>query len=366
MKMFILITLIFLSAKNAFALLPFDDATSPELITSARALAMGNAYMSKADDGWAAFYNPAGLGTARGLKVHLMNLHIESNTGFLNITGQGGIQDSIGKYSEAFQPTALRQLHVDDPGNLSHARLNLFPNITYRGFTLGYMYSQQNRSRLKSVSDSFEIAERIDSGPVFALSTSLFGGILKFGASATYLTRRQLQKDFAANEAVSIDKEVDYTGGSMTHIVAGTRITLPFKFLPTFSAVLRNSSNTQWDSPSFSGTPDRIPQTVDYGFSITPNLGRTFRMHIEVNIKDAGDRYTDVSAYRKLMAGIEFDYMRAMFVRFGYGDGWGSAGIGVRNDKFMFDLTTYAQEASDDGTREDEDRRFILSISSGI
>jgi hypothetical protein len=194
----------------------------------------------------------------------------------------------------------------------------------------------------------------------------LFGGVVKFGASAIYLTRKELQKDFAPTDTVSVDEDVDYRKGSMTHITAGTRITLPFTYLPTFSVVLRNSSQTEFDSPELGGAPETIPQTLDYSFSLTPHLSRTIRMHWEIAMKDAGDKYDNVPSQRKLMTGLEFDYMRKMFVRFGYGDGWGSGGIGVRNKSFAFDLTTYAIEGSDDGVREEEDRRYILSISGGF
>ena len=56
------------------------------------------------------------------------------------------------------------------------------------------------------------------------------------------------------------------------------------------------------------------------------------------------------------------------FFRLGYGDGWGSGGIGVRNENFIFDLTTYAIEGdeTENAFREDEDRRYILSFSSGF
>ncbi|MBT4790869.1 MAG: hypothetical protein HON90_04810 [Halobacteriovoraceae bacterium] len=356
---------IFLS-QSAWALVPFEDAVSPELITSARALALGNAYMSKVDDAWSAFYNPAGLGTVRGLQIHLTNLHLETNNGFLNVTSNGAFTDSLSKYTDAFKPDGLRSLHAAKPGNLSHARFQTFPNITFRGITLGYMYSQQNRARLQSLNDSFEISERVDSGPVMALSASLFGGIVKFGATVIYLTRKELQKDFLSTDPITVDSSVDYKKGTMTHITSGFRLTMPFAGLPTFSAVLRNSSATEFDSEELGGLPDEIPQTVDYALSITPNLGRTIRLHWEIAQKDVGDRYDTVPAQRKLMTGIEFDYMRKMFVRFGYGDGWGSSGIGVRNKDFSFDLTSYAIEASADGVREDEDRRYILSISAGI
>lgn len=358
--------LTFLISMPSWAILEFEDAANPELVTSARALAMGNAYMGKVDDGWAAFYNPAGLGSVRGLQFHLGNIHLETNSGFLNITSNGAFTDALSKYQDAFNPTKLRGLHTDNPGNLAHARLQLFPNMTYRGITIGYMYVQQNRSRLQTLASDLELADRVDSGPVIAFSASLFGGIIKFGATAIHLTRSQLQTDIANDGSVDISKENDYTKGTMTHLTAGTRITLPFRALPTLSMVVRNSSNSDWYDPDYTGAPDKIPQTVDYSFSITPNLSRTIRMHMEVGRKDAGDRYNTIPSSRKTVGGIEFDYMRKMFFRLGFGDGWGSTGIGVRNKSFAFDLTSYAIEASGDGYREDEDRRYIMSISRGF
>ena len=171
MKLLVL-TFLFLSHQT-LALIPFEDAVSPELVTSARALAMGNAYMSKVDDGMSAFYNPAGLGTVRGLQLHPINFHAETNDGFLKVTGKGAFADTISNYTKSFDTTALRQLHVDNPGNLSHARLNLFPNVTYRGVTIGWMYAQQNRSRLKTAASDFEVSQRTDWGPVMALNLPL-------------------------------------------------------------------------------------------------------------------------------------------------------------------------------------------------
>ena len=65
------------------------------------------------------------------------------------------------------------------------------------------------------------------------------------------------------------------------------------------------------------------------------------------------------------MGGFEIDWSRKMFLRLGFGDGWGSGGIGVRNNSFMFDMSTYAIEQSADGYREQEDRRYVLSIARG-
>ena len=122
MKNFIFLAIL-IFGNWAQAILPFEDATSPELVTSARALAMGNAYMSKVDDGWSAFYNPAGLGTVRGLQFHLTNVHLETNNGFLDITSDGGFTDSLSKYQKAFTPGDLRTLHAENPGNTDREAL---------------------------------------------------------------------------------------------------------------------------------------------------------------------------------------------------------------------------------------------------
>lgn len=327
---------------------------------------MGNAFSSKVDDSWAAFYNPAGLGSVRQLQMHLTNIHLETNNGFLDATGgSGSFTDSFTKYSDAFKPAGVRDLLADNNG-MSHARLNLFPNITFRGITLGYMYSQQQRARIVDDTSDFEIAERVDSGPVLSLSFSLWGGIVKFGATAVVLTRKEMWKDIASTAPTTIDKSVDYKKGTMTHLVASTRVTLPVFLLPTFSLVVRNSSMGDWYDTSMGGAPETIPQSVDTSISITPFASRTSRFHMELGYRDLGDRYSDVPASRKMQAGFELSFMRKMFVRGGYGDGWGSGGIGVRNDKFIFDLTTYAVEASQDGYREEEDRRYVLNMAFGF
>lgn len=363
------LALTFLFSLSAHAELKFEDATFPEILPSARALGMGNAYMNKVDDSWSAFYNPAGLGTVRGLQFHLTNLYLETNNGYLDITGgQGSIFDSTGNYAKAYDAEGLRDLLADTPGRISHARFGFFPNITFRGFTLGWVYSQQNRGRIKSETADYELAERTDSGPLMALNLSLFGGVLKFGVSGMVLTRKQIIKDIPENQPTSIDEDVDYKKGTMTHITAGTRITLPVFLLPTFSVVYRNSAAGKWYDTSLGGAPTDVPQTVDGAFSITPYTGRMSRLHLEVDYRDLGNAYSNVSAKRKVQAGMEFDYMRRYFVRFGYAEGWGSAGIGVRNKKFIFDLTTYAVEADETSSafRQQEDRRYVLSLASGF
>jgi hypothetical protein len=354
-----------LACSQAFATLDFEDHAFPEFVTSARALAMGNAYINKVDDAWSAFYNPAGLGTVRKPHLHLGNIHLEASNTLMSVVGNGPAYQIPSKYSNSFDAQKMRTSLANDQGKLASSRLNFFPNFTARGITLGYLFSQRERAIInKTTTNDFEVGERRDHGPVFALNGSLFGGVFKFGASATYLMRRDLYKDFLPTVPVTISS-TDYKQGNSLQVIGGTRLTLPVTLLPTFSAVLRNATNSGFTSPGAGGLPDRIKQTIDLGFSVTPQIGKMSRLHLEVNLKDARNSYqTDVK--RRLAAGAELDFNRRIFIRAGWGDGWGSGGIGVRSRTFIMDITSYAVDRSLTGFRQLEDRRWVLSLSSGF
>jgi hypothetical protein len=196
-----------------------------------------------------------------------------------------------------------------------------------------------------------------------SLNASLFGGVVKVGATGVYLRRKELYKSFGPSDEVKIGGS-DYKEGGSFQLTAGTRITLPWTLLPTVSAVLRNATNSDFDGKD-GRTPDDIKQTIDVGFSITPQLGNRTRLHLEINWKDIGDAY-DTDYKRRAAAGVELDFNRRLFLRGGWGDGWGSGGIGVRGRTFIMDLTTYAVDRSLDGFREEEDRRWVISLSSGF
>ena len=362
-----LFSLLVLGINSVEAKLDFEDHAFPEFVTSARALALGNAYINKVDDSWSAFYNPAGLGTVRAPQFHLGNIHFEGSNGLFDMIGDGPAYKIPGNYLNSFDPEEMRTMLAENQGKLAHSRLNLFPNFTVRGLTLGYMFSQRNRAIINDdVANRFEIAERRDHGPVMALNASLFGGIFKVGASATYLIRRDLYKDFGPNDAINISK-ADYQTGRSLQLITGMKLTAPWAMLPTISAVLRNATDNDWEGTknNNAGAPSDIEQTVDLGFSITPQISKQTRVHLEVNLKDINDAY-ETDTKRRLGAGAELDFNRRLFLRAGYGDGWGSAGLGVRSRKFIFDFSTYAVDRSQDGFREEEDRRWVLSISSGF
>ena len=365
-RIFLLISLLSFS-KQVHAAIGFEDAVFPELATSGRALAMGNAFICKVDDSSAVYYNPAGLGTVRHPHLHLSNFHLETNKGWSDMGLGGSVTDVSSNFAKSFSLDGTRELLVENPGKISHARFHMLPNFTARYFSFGFLLSKRQRATLGTEPGAqFEYASRLDYGPYMAINLSLFGGIFKIGASGTLLNRDEAIGTSDPNVTIDI-KDSEMNRGSMALITAGTRLTLPIVFLPTFAATIHNAAAQNFSSRGGGiGPPDEIKQTIDVGFSLTPQVGKVVRIHLEANYKDIGQAYSNVSVVRRLVMGMELDVARRFFLRVGYGDGFGSAGLGMKTRKLEFDLTTYAVDTTSSEFRGAEDRRFVLSLSSGF
>lgn len=344
----------------------FNDAVFPELATSGRALAMGNAFIARVDDSSAVFYNPAGLGTVRYGHFHFSNFHLETNRGWMNIGTGGGITDASSNFVKSISLDGQREL-LNKPGNygkLSYSRFHLLPNFTTRYFSAGYLYSKQTLATIQSETSELEYAQRTDHGPYMGFNMSVLGGVFKAGVSFAYIRRSEAIG--TADPDVTLELgDNDKNKGSMFLITGGTRLTFPVVFLPTIAATLHNAGSSRFSHSGGATRPTKKRQTVDLGFSITPQIGKSLRLHLEANYKDFADKY-GVSTARRITFGSEFDFSRTFFIRFGWGDGFGSAGLGLRTKGLEFDLTTYAVDTSGSSFRGVEDRRFSLTLSSGF
>lgn len=68
-------------------------------------------------------------------------------------------------------------------------------------------------------------------------------------------------------------------------MTAGSKLTIPVALLPTLSAVLQNTSANNFEGRKDGGLPTPIKQMLDVGFSLTPQLGKRARIHVEANFK---------------------------------------------------------------------------------
>ncbi len=366
-KSLLLLTISLLIFNQSAMAIDFEDAVFPELATSGRALAMGNAFLSKVDDASAAFYNPAGLGTVRYPHLHISNFHLEMNKGMMSAGSGGAISDALKNSTKMFSLDGTREVLKENVGTIAHSRFHMLPNFTSRYFSFGYLLSKRSRAVVVDAASvtGFEFADRFDHGPYAALNISLFGGVFNAGISTIFLNRKELigTADPAATLTVS---DASYKKGNAFIGTIGGKITLPVVFLPTFSATLHNAFDQEFKNGGSAGVPDQIKPSVDVGFSITPQIGSSSRIHFELNYKDLSKEFDNVSSSRKFLMGMEIDLSRLFFIRAGYGDGFGSFGLGVKTKKLEFDITTYAVDTTAASFRGKEDRRFALSLSSGF
>jgi hypothetical protein len=362
----IIIISVFLFTFSAFGVVGFEDGVIPEFAVSGRALAMGNAYIAKVDDSSAVFYNPAGLGTVRGMRFHIANFHVETNRGWMSATSGGSITDVPVNLPKGFSLDGNREILLTNRDKFAFSKYSIMPNLTFRNFSMGFLFSRQTRATISSTgAELFEYAFRQDMGPYWSLNVPIFGGIFKFGVTALWLSRKESAND--VNKDIKLDlQDIDYKQGTSWQIISGFKMTVPVYSLPTLALKMSNTASTSFGAASGSGgAPNKVRQSVDAGISISPQIGKVMRIHLELNYKDLTKKY-DLSALRRTTLGIEFDVKRIFFLRFGYGDGFGSGGLGINTKKLQFDLTTYAVDTTSTSFRGSEDRRFAITVSSGF
>lgn len=349
---------------NVFAGVDFNDGINPELAPSGRALAMGNAFTSSVDDAMASFYNPGGLGSIKHGHFHLSNVHLEFNKDWLDLGTEGKIIEIPGQFINSLSLNGIRENMLEHKGMTAYNRFSFIPNFTNRYFSLGYLYNRQVKGRIEKGTDVFEFADRLDQGPYGSLNFSFNGGILKFGITAIYLTRTELMDDVDANTEFSLDTNTYKTGSRILYITGG-RLTLPIMWLPTLSVTVHNALDARFDGDKADGISQLERNTV-VAFSIKPRISNSITMLLEMDYRDVSNQYGDISLSRKISLGGEFGFYNTIFLRFGYSDGFGSFGLGLKSQRLEFDLTSYAIDKTASEFRGQEDRRFALSVSQGF
>lgn len=336
LKGFFIIFCLTLSAAEGWATM---SSIPGSRFTSARAAALGNAFLPLAERGGEAlFYNPAAIGKLQGVHFDPFDFQLMTNN------------DLIGNYGiDAYKITDLGQFKTPMafyPGTMGGAGYAALPNFFFRGFSLGLLYQAESAAQLNG--SNVRYRSQYLFVPAAGFAVRLARGIVRIGYSLQYVSKAQGDVTTTYANASSFKAGIA-EGGALSHNLAYA-LTLPVSMNPALNIVARNLLGAAYTMPAIlsvasspSGVPATEPMSIDAALSITPGLGKGGTMNLVLQMNDLLNS-SNSSLLSRISFGMEFDIHRKFFLRTGYGNGYPSAGFGIHSQRGEISLAWYSEE----------------------
>jgi len=324
---------------------------------SARALGMGNAFSSVADDYNALFYNPAGLDKIHGL--HLTLLTPQIGTDALNVA----------------------QIYNDMTGsNYATIIHNYFGQLVWVGFSdaLGYSMHDFALAGFDNFNLSFNlhnpaypnVTMRLtdDYGIAGGFGTSLLpNDALRMGFTVKRVTRYGGSVPFGPSTLATLSNS-QLTGlinnyGTGYGLDAGMLLTVPGTSQFTLAAVWQNIGQTNFTLVGGSTPPPPMDDDPTLGFSL---LLDAKVVTVRPSFDFAHINLDQSEQLGKLMhLGVELNFIGGLSVRAGLNQGYYTAGVGIDLKYIRIDVASYGVEL-DTYPGQLEDRRYILQFTMDL
>ena len=355
-----------IAAFVAFSSFPkaFADQTNGETSSTARALGMGNAAINTERGGYSVFYNPANI-AAKDTRVNVQLLNVQ------NEFSDGALAQLSSRNSANFLSlSSLSEGLIQNPNRYVAGRFSVYPNFTVRNFSLGMLYEVNQGAIYEPGTNSLRIRVRNRFAPTAALSFRLFGGIFRFGFSTQLLGVGEADRTISMPQTASARgdlsfKKYAYGGTGFVHTV-GTTVTIPVRFLPSFSGVIRNLGVARFAGPSLvpfgeAGTPMEQAMRADAAFGLTMYMGRRIEFKPEFDFRDVTNR-TKTGLLQRMSFGGELIFFDSLKFRAGVAHGYLSVGAGVQMSKGSVDFAAYGDEL-DNRLRSNKEQRYVLQYT---
>lgn len=335
------------------------DKVNAEWYSSARALGMGNAAISCAEDPASAmFYNPAALARNKKFNFELFTPHIEMGLGNFKLNSESA------KISEQTKLDKADPALQKNPETATYFGASLYPNFYAQNFAFGVLIRHETSAYRRRVTNELLYRARFMVIPTMGFSMSMFNGMWKFGVAARVIQLTENDKitsNYTDQGFFSAASE-----GAGLGLDGGWLWTFPLDFKPTIGVVVRNIGDTSFPGGTSMGigespisSHDSEKQKYDLGFSIAPKIGKRSIYTIALDYRDVGNE-SNTLAGRKINFGMEAEFNHWFYLRGGARAGYWTAGLGFGGKNGTLDLGTYADELDPQKFREVEDRRVFL------
>ena len=351
-----------------------------EFFNEVRGLGMGGAQIGTVNDGSAILINPAALGKLKEPTLVVIDPEISFNKEFLNVINFNLIR--------SFNFKKIFDKLKKEKGKTFHEKVQMFPSFTFTNFGFGLLakyelneeilVERKHESGRETVSSSSTKDLLLDYTNDLAFATGFsfrfFDGRIKLGVGLRFINRVEVNEKLDSNE---IDMRLFKlaTEGFGIGKDIGAVLTLPWVYVPSLSAVLRDVGDTNYDflGGIFYDTdkrPIKTPQSLDLGFSFfsimreRKMLSFSAELRDIFNSKEKGQSYRD-DIMRRVHAGMEFNYHDKFFVRLGMNQMYWTLGFEMTRIYYQFQVAIYGEEIGLGKDRR-ESRRIVGKLSFRI
>lgn len=327
-----------------------------------RPLAMGNAYVSVADDFNALFYNPAGLARIKEWDGELLNPYISIGSNSIDLINEVlEIQGS--------STAKILDLFEDKTGRNLHGGFGLTPHLIFQnwGFGIGF-HTGADITGHSEVAFGTRLGAEIIAP--FTYARNFLGDKLSVGA--TIKARSFAGVDTELNiETIGelTDEENNQDTDAEPIAAAGTGVGLdvgilftPMKTMePTIGISITDLGGTTYTAQGGGAAPRDVLPSVNTGFSITPVKSdfHFFRLAIEAHSINQPLHYS-----HKLHLGAEWGVGSLLKIQAGMYDGLATGGLEFDVGILNMRLATYAVDHGTVVAIDDRlvDRRYVFQV----
>ena len=318
-----------------------EDLLLGSRYTSAESAGMGGASLPLGDTGAdALFSNPALFGKFK-------DAHFDVDESFYT-NAQAITNGGLNIYKITSLSGYSSQL-LTNPGSFQGVGNQLIPSFSSRYFGIGVLANNQIAAQ-ESASGTIQYRSLYQLIPAIGGGFRLADGIIRLGYSVQWVNEAQGSVTTSSSTSpLGYDQMLQQ--GSGLSSTFGFAMTLPYQYLPSFNAVVRNAFSTTYAGtpvliPSVgtsAGTLPTDPMTIDTSISVQPKLGAGTVMNLVFEYRDVTGK-TGMAFAGRLALGDEIAFRDSFFLRGGFSEGYPSAGFGVRSKTGELSFTWYSEE----------------------
>lgn len=338
---------------------PSSAAERREFYNSIRCQAMGGACVAITSDETSLLVNPSALGKLRNAYGTIFDPEVEFGSHL-----QGFLAEET--FSNPYSLEAVKGALDGKRNTYYHSKLQFFPSFVIKNFGFGLYGNYLLDAQMNDAGTELMTYYRNDLAFVLGFNLRFFDGRVKLGFNTKLINRIEVDNPTLDPTGSLALKDIASEGVGLSTDV-GLTLTAPWTFLPTFSAVLRDVGDTQFDAGNgvrldTTGRPNIVEQDLDIAMAIFPIHNNNVRSAWTIEYRGVLSA-SDESDKAKLMhAGGEINIADKIFLRLGYNQRYFTGGFEFAAKNTQWQFATYGEEIGTNGAKK-EDRRYAVKWS---